>query len=64
MRSHSAAGKEFSICGISTNGRPASVFPKETDMLFRVGFEITDGILKDLVSTGIEKPLLCKRSPP
>ena len=63
MRSHSAAGNEPSFCGISTNGSPESVFPKETDMLFRVDFEIVDGILKDLSTTGIEKPLLCKRSP-
>lgn len=54
MRSHSAAGNEPSFCGISTNGRPESVFPKETVIFLRVGFEIVDGILKDLSSSGIE----------
>jgi hypothetical protein len=32
------------------------------DVFFRVGLEITDGIIKNLFSTGLEKPFLFKKS--
>ena len=47
---------------VSTNGRAPSVFLKETDVFLGMGFEITDGMLKNLFPTRLQKPVLCKRS--
>jgi len=52
MRSQASTVKGFSASvRVSTNGKPESVVPKETDVFLGMGFEITDGMLKDLFVT-------------
>ena len=48
---------------VSKKGSPESVFPKETDVFLCMGLEIADRILKNILSTGLEKPVFCKCSP-
>ena len=52
MRSQASTVNGFSASvRVSTNGKPESVVPKETDVFLGMGFEITDGMLKNLLTT-------------
>jgi hypothetical protein len=52
MRSQAFTVKGFPASSrVSTNGKPESVVPKETDVFLGMGFEITDGMLKDIFAT-------------
>jgi len=50
------------LAGARKNDMPESVRSIEADVVGCMGFKITDGILKNLPVTGLEKPLLFKKS--
>lgn len=63
IRSQAATVNGFSGCwGTRTENPLISVREEKPDVFFRVGLEITDGIIKNLFSTGLEKPFLFKKS--